>query len=225
MNMGGPEVEKREVVCTKGKRNSSMSRYIHVSAVALLLLIGCAVVLAAQVQAADVPPAAAGRAHGAKYMIGVDDVLAVNVWKEPDISRSFPVRSDGKISLPLVGELQAAGRTPVQLEQEIATRLRSYMTDPVVTVIVEQANSEKINVLGQVAKPGAYAFTIAPTVVDAIAAAGGLRDFAKKKDIVVLRQKPGGGQDRLSFNYSNFLKGKASAKNIDLQPHDTVVVP
>ncbi len=202
-----------------------MKRWIDASLKVGLLLAGSAALLVAQAPpAADaVPPT--GKAHDASYVIGVDDMLAISVWKEPDISRAIPVRSDGKISLPLVGELQAAGRTPVQLEDNIAAKLRSYITDPEVTVIVQQTNSEKINVLGQVFKPGAYAFTTAPTVVDAIAAAGGLRDFAKKKGIVILRQIPGGGQDRMTFNYSDFLKGKSGAKNINLQPHDTVVVP
>lgn len=203
-----------------------MTRSMSASLKVLLLLAVCAAVLAAQ---APVPVADSsqqvGKAHDARYLIGIDDMLAISVWREPDISRSIPVRSDGKISLPLVGELQAAGRTPVQLEQDIAAKLRSFMTDPEVTVIVQQTNSEKINVLGQVVKPGAYAYTVAPTVVDALAAAGGLRDFAKKKAIVILREKPGGGQERLTFNYADFLKGKNSARNIDLQPHDTVVVP
>jgi polysaccharide biosynthesis/export protein len=203
-----------------------MRRCMQASLKVLLLLAACAAVLGAQAP----PPVSeaaqqAGKAHDDKYLIGVDDVLAINVWREPDISRSIPVRSDGKISLPLVGELQAAGRTPVQLEQDITAKLRSFMNDPQVTVIVQQSNSEKINVLGQVVKPGTYAYTVAPTVVDALAAAGGLRDFAKKKAIVILREKPGGGQDRMTFNYADFLKGKNGTKNVDLQPHDTVVVP
>ena len=98
----------------------------------------------------------ASKAHDDSFVIGNDDVLAINVWKEPDISRSIPVRSDGKISLPLVGEVQAAGQTPLKLEQEIASKLKSYISDPEVTVIVQQINSQKFNVLGQVARPGSY---------------------------------------------------------------------
>ncbi|HWT66013.1 MAG TPA: polysaccharide biosynthesis/export family protein, partial [Terracidiphilus sp.] len=142
-----------------------------------------------------------------------------------ELTRSVPVRPDGKISLPLVGEVQAAGRTPAQLEQDIATHLRNFITDPEVTVIVQQSNSQKVNVLGQVVKPGAYPFTTASTVVDALAAAGGLRDFAKKKGITILRSKPGGSQDRITFNYADFLKGKNSVQNVKLEPGDTVVVP
>jgi len=92
--------------------------------------------------------------HDNTFIIGKDDVLAINVWKEPDISRSIPVRSDGKISLPLVGEIQAAGETPLKLEQNIATRLKNYIEEPEVTVIVQQINSEKFNILGMVSKPG-----------------------------------------------------------------------
>jgi len=157
------------------------------------------------------------------FFIGNDDVLAINVWKEPDFSQKIQVRSDGKISLPLLGEVQATGRTPLQLEQELAAKLRNYITKPEVTVMVEQINSKKFNILGQVAKPGSYSLTLAPTVVDAIALAGGPRDFAKQKSMYILRQNPGGSQTRIAFNYKDFLKGKN--QNIKLSPHDTVVVP
>jgi polysaccharide biosynthesis/export protein len=163
--------------------------------------------------------------HDNSFVIGDDDVLAVNVWKEPDLSRSFPVRSDGRISLPLVGEIQAAGRTPLQLEQDITGRLRNYMTEPEVTVMVEKINSEKFNILGQVAKPGTYSLTEAATVMDAIALAGGFRDFAKKKAIKVIRQAPDGGETRLAFNYKDFIEGKNPSQNVKLEPSDTIVVP
>jgi polysaccharide biosynthesis/export protein len=170
------------------------------------------------------PPAPSGNKPGDdSFVIGNDDVLAINVWKEPDFSRSIQVRSDGKISLPLLGEIQAAGRTPLQLEQDISTKLLNYITKPEVTVMVEQINSKKFNILGQVAKPGSYSLALAPTIVDAIAIAGGPRDFAKQKSIYILRQNPGGGQTRIAFNYKDFLKGKD--QNVKLESHDTVVVP
>lgn len=159
------------------------------------------------------------------YVIGDADVLAISVWKEPDISKTVPVRSDGKISLPLVGEVQATGETPLQLEQAITNRLKGYMTDPEVTVIVEQINSRKYNVFGQVMRPGSYTIAAGTTIMDAIAAAGGLRDFAKKKGIYVLRQSPGGVEARFDFNYDKFIKGKSPTQNILLKPHDTIVVP
>ena len=169
--------------------------------------------------------AATPKAHDNSFVIGNDDVLAINVWKEPDISRSIPVRSDGKISLPLVGEVQAAGETPLKLEQEIAARLKNFIEEPEVTVIVQQINSQKFNILGYVNKPGSYVLTNSATVLDAIALAGGFRDFAKQKSIYVLRQNPDGTQKRIPFNYKDVVKGKDPAQNIKLQPRDTIVVP
>ena len=168
---------------------------------------------------------APAKPHDDTFIIGVDDVLAVNVWKETEVSRSVPVRSDGKISLPLVGEVQAAGETPHQLELAIAKRLQSYISEPEVTVIVQQINSQKFNILGQVTKPGFYSLVNSPTVLDAIAMAGGFRDFAKKKSIYVLRQNPDGTTTRLPFNYKDVIQGKNAAQNVKLQPHDTVYVP
>lgn len=163
--------------------------------------------------------------HNDSFVIGNDDVLAINVWKEPDLSRSIPVRSDGRISLPLVGEVQAAGRTPLKLEQDIATKLQPYLEEPEVTVMVEQINSQKFNILGKVTKPGSYPLTNSATVLDAIALAGGCRDFAKQGSIYILRHNSNGGESRIAFNYKDVIKGKNTAQNIRLQPHDTIVVP
>jgi polysaccharide biosynthesis/export protein len=173
----------------------------------------------------DANSTATSKPHDSSFLIGNDDVLAINVWKEPDISRSVPVRSDGKISLPLVGEVQASGRTPLQLEQEIAQHLKSYVAEPEVTVIVQQINSQKFNILGMVNRPGSFPLTNSPTVLDAIAVAGGFRDFAKQKSIYVLRQNPDGTQSRLPFNYKEVVKGQNGAQNVKLQPRDTIVVP
>ena len=163
--------------------------------------------------------------HDDSFVIGANDVLAINVWKEPDVSRSVPVRSDGKISLPLAGEIQASGLTPLKLEQDIASKLQSYISEPEVTVIVQQINSQKFNILGMVSKPGSYSLTNSSTVLDAIAAAGGFRDFAKQKSIYVLRHNPNGTESRLPFNYKDVVKGKNPDQNVKLQPNDTVVIP
>jgi polysaccharide biosynthesis/export protein len=179
----------------------------------------------AATQPAQNVEASAAKAHDNSFVIGNDDVLAINVWKEPDVSRSIPVRSDGKISLPLVGEVQATGRTPLKLEEEIAARLKNYIAEPEVTVIVQQINSQKLNILGQVNKPGSYVISNSATVLDAIALAGGFRDFAKQKSIYILRQDADGSQTRLPFNYKEVVKGKNSGQNIKLQPRDTIVVP
>jgi polysaccharide biosynthesis/export protein len=158
------------------------------------------------------------------FVIGNEDILSINVWKEADISRVVPVRSDGKISLPLVGELEATGKTPKQLETEIASGLKSYISEPEVTVIVQEIKSQKFNILGHVQKPGAYLLTPPMTVVDAIAVAGGFRDFAKTKSIYVLRDD-GGKQVKLPFNYKQVIKGSHSDQNIELKARDTIVVP
>ena len=159
------------------------------------------------------------------FVIGPDDVLAISVWKEPDISRSIPVRPDGRITLPLVGELQAGGQTPSQLQKEIATKLKSFISEPEVTVMVQEVRSQRFNILGQVAKPGSYLLSNSTKVLDAIALAGGFRDFAKKKSIYVLRTTADGGQSRLPFNYAEVVKGKNPEQNLELKPHDTVIVP
>jgi polysaccharide biosynthesis/export protein len=168
---------------------------------------------------------ATAKPHDDSFQIGPDDVLAINVWKEPDISHSVPVRSDGKISLPLVGEVQASGQTPKQLETEIAKKLTNYISEPEVTVIVQQIKSQRFNILGQVTKPGTYPLSNPTTVLDAIALAGGFRDFAKKKSIYVLRQTADGSSTRLPFNYKDVIKGKDPQQNIRLEPRDTVYVP
>jgi polysaccharide biosynthesis/export protein len=178
-----------------------------------------------QTQAGGDNALAGNKAHDENFIIGNDDVLAISVWKEPELTKSVPVRSDGKISLPLVGELQATGRSPLQLEQDITAKLKNFITSPEVTVIVEKVNSRKYNVLGEVSKPGSYFLTSSTTIMDAIAAAGGFRDFAKKSGVYVLRKSPDGSESHLKFNYKDFIKGKNSSQNIKLEPNDTIIVP
>jgi polysaccharide biosynthesis/export protein len=163
--------------------------------------------------------------HDAAYVIGASDMLSINVWKEPDVSRVIPVRSDGKISLPLVGEVQASGRTPLQLEQVITEKLKAYISDPEVTVMVQESKSQKFNILGMVAKPGSYPLVTATTVLDAIAEAGGFRDFAKKKSIYILRKDVLGQPQRLPFNYKDVISGKNPEQNVQIKADDTIVVP
>ena len=180
---------------------------------------------AAQPPAADALPPRVANVRPDTYIIGADDVLAINVWKEPEISKTVPVRPDGMISLPLLGEIKARGLTPVQLEDQISDSLKKIMSDPQVTVIVSQVNSLTFNIMGQVARPGYFPLTRPMTVLDAIALCGGFRDFAKQKKIYVLRTGPDGKQERLKFNYKQVINGKNMAQNIQLQPHDTLVVP
>jgi polysaccharide export outer membrane protein len=206
---------------------------IVLSFIVAILVSSSALVLRAQTKLANTPSsqpdavkaAAPPSTSSDEFIIGPGDVLAINVWKETDISKVIPVRSDGRISLPLIGELQSSGLTPKQLEAEITRRLKDYVADPSVTVVVQEIRSQKINVLGMVARPGSYAITNSLTVLDAIALAGGFRDFAKKKSIYVLRQSTNGNQSRLPFNYKEVIKGVNPAQNVKLQPQDTVVIP
>ena len=159
------------------------------------------------------------------YIIRDGDVLAINVWKEQELTGSIPVRLDGKISLPLVGEIQATGKTPIQLKDDITVKLRAYLSAPDVTVTVLQMNSQKFNILGRVLKPGSYPLSTTTTVLDAIAVAGGFQDFAKQKSVYILRKNPGTGVTRIAFNYKDVIRGNHPEENIQLRPNDTIVVP
>lgn len=171
------------------------------------------------------PTAPEKSGHDANYVIGNDDVLSINVWNEKDLTHQAPVRSDGNISMPLIGEVRASGRTPLQLEQDISTKLRAFITQPDVTVMVMQMNSRKFSILGRVVKPGSYPLTTPTTVLDAIALAGGFQDFAKQKSVYILRPGPGGENARIPFNYKDVVRGKHAEENVQLEPHDTIVVP
>ena len=158
------------------------------------------------------------------YSIAPDDVLTIDVWKEPEISRTVPVRRDGKISLPLLNDVQAAGLTPTQLGSEIVERLRATIVHPQVTVIVAQMSSQRIYVLGQVNRGGAYPLVPDMTVMQALSIAGGFTPFANVKKIRVMRNE--NGEDKIfPMNYKEVSKGRKTEQNIQLKPGDTIVVP
>jgi polysaccharide biosynthesis/export protein len=171
------------------------------------------------------PPKSAAVVRPDSYVIGAEDVITVYVWKEPDMSKTIPVRPDGMISLPLVGEVKAAGYTPVQLQDVLADTMKKYVSEPQVTVVVEKIGSLNFNIVGEVGRPGDYPLTRRVTVLDAIAMAGGFKDFAKTKKVYVLRTNANGSQVRLPFNYKEVISGKNPQQNIELQPRDTIVVP
>ena len=158
------------------------------------------------------------------YVIGPQDVLDVNVWKEPDMTRIVPVRPDGKITLPLINDVQAAGSTPQQLAATVTERLRKFITEPQVTVIVTQINSQRVFVVGEVLRAGAFPLVPGTTVLQALASAGGFTTFANVKKIHVMRVV-NGKHIELPFNYREVLKGDNPDQNIKLEPGDTVVVP
>jgi polysaccharide biosynthesis/export protein len=163
-------------------------------------------------------------AQDAEYKIGAQDVLRIDVWKEPEISRTAPVRPDGRISLPLINDVQAAGLTAAQLAAVIADGLRKYITNPQVTVGVTEINSRRVYVTGEVTRPGAFPLLPNMTVLQALSSSGGFSQFAKLKSIYVLRTEDG-KQVKHPFNYKEVVSGKKPELNIPLRPGDVIVVP
>ena len=158
------------------------------------------------------------------YIIGPQDVIDVNVWKEPDLTRAVPVRPDGKISMPLLNDVQAAGLTPMQLTAQITAGLRKFISEPQVTVVVTQINSQRIYILGEVNRAGAYPLVPGMTVLEALSSAGGFTMFANMKKIYLMRTV-NGKQEKYPFNYNNVIHGKATEENIPVRAGDTIVVP
>jgi polysaccharide biosynthesis/export protein len=157
-------------------------------------------------------------------VIGPEDVLDITVWKEPEVSRVVPVRPDGRISLPLINDVQAAGLSPEQLAAAVTEKLREFLNQPKVTVIVTTINSQRVFVVGEVLRAGAFPLLPGMTVLQAISSAGGFTTFADVKNIHVVRMRDG-KQVQLPFNYREVLKGDRPEQNIDLEPGDTIVVP
>jgi polysaccharide export outer membrane protein len=162
--------------------------------------------------------------HDPSYLIGAQDVLDVDVWKEKELTRTVEVRPDGRISLPLLNDIQAAGLTPMQLTANITEGLKKFVTDPQVTVIVTQINSQRVYILGEVTKPGAYPLLPGMNVLEALSTAGGFTMFANTKKIYVIRQEAG-KQKKLPFNYKRVVSGKSAEQNIVLRAGDQIVVP
>lgn len=158
------------------------------------------------------------------YVIGDQDVLDISVWKEPEVSRVVPVRPDGKISLPLLNDVQAAGLTPAQLAAEITESLKKYVTSPQVTVIVTTINSQRVYILGEVTRPGAFPLLPGMSVLQALSSAGGFTQFAKVKNIFV-RRIENGRESKYPFNYKDVVNGKRPEQDILLKAGDTIVVP
>ncbi len=194
-------------------------------AVALVLASLASAQSAAPAPAADsasTQTSAASQA-GPDYVLGPDDVLHVAVWKEADLTATLPVRPDGKISLPLLDDVQAAGLTPKQLADSITEKLKKYIADPRVTVVVNQINSKRVYMVGEVAHTGPMPLLANMTVLQAISSAG-LTQFANTKGIYVLRTE-NGKQQKMPVNYKKLVKGEQISENYVLKPGDTIVVP
>lgn len=159
-----------------------------------------------------------------EYVIGPADVLQISVWRSPELTVAVPVRPDGKISVPLLDDVQAAGLTPIELKEVISRSLEEFVAAPDVTVVVSQVNSKRIYLIGNIARPGSLPLNQNLRILDAIALAGGFREFADKGGVRILRQN-GSGVDEYRFDYDAFLDGKLPESNLLLRPHDTIVVP
>ena len=201
------------------------SAFVNVSVQSSLnLAMGCVLLFGAPTPSGAAPPQAASRAPGpakTDYLIGPADVLQVTVWKEPDLTRDATVRFDGKITIPLIGDVAAAGQTPGQLAETIARGLARFLELPRVTVGVSQATSARFYVVGQVEKSGEFPLTGKTTVLQALALAGGFREFAKTDQVVIVRED----QSVVPVNYKRIADGRDVSQNVLLGPGDTIVVP
>jgi len=199
------------------------------TAAALAASLGCAgfvdglqADLAAERAPSGQPPVAEG-CRG-EYVIGPEDVLDIAVWDNTALTRTVPVRPDGKISLPLLNDVHAAGLTPMQLREKLATGLTEYMPSPAVSVLVREVHSFKVTVIGQVKTAGRYEIKDRATVLDVLAMAGGVTEYASRGRIVVLRQD-GPAARQIRFPYDKLTSGNAAKNNFCVNPGDVIVVP
>ena len=199
-----------------------------------IFFLGAALIPAVVCGAQSAAPAAAAAptiataaplaaAQGDSYVIGANDVLDVTVWKEPTLSGNILVRPDGMISMPLVGDVKAAGLTPLHLASQVSDKLKKFVQDPVVSVVVVAIHSKVIYMIGEVSKPGPLDMIPDMTMLEAISSAGGLTEFARKKKIYILRDH-GGKRERIPVHYKQALEGNR-ALDLPLYPGDTIVVP
>lgn len=201
--------------------------FVHASCVCLMALAPLAPAAAQAPSPAAAPratstPAAATLPEG--YVIGPEDVLVVTFWRDKELSGEVVVRPDGKISLPLLNDVQAAGYTPEQLAAVVKEAATKYIADPEATVIVEEIRSRKVSVLGEVGRQGTVSLTRDMNVLQLIAEVGGLLEYADRKNIVIIRSE-NGSERRLPFNYEDVIKGRGLQQNIMLKPGDIVLVP
>lgn len=188
------------------------------AALILLLSAGCATAAAQVVERTDEDPPSA-------YAIGPGDVLEISVWKNPDLTSTVPVRPDGRISVPLLGDVQAAGMTPLALKQTLTDGYKEYVTAPGVSVVVKEIHSRKIYVTGEVATPGVYDLQPRAKLMQALALAGGLTPYAKGRVVVLRDSRDGKGDRRFEIEIGSIVSGKKPQDNLLLEPGDTLVVP
>lgn len=213
-----------------------MTKYLKlgfITAVILSLALAAPVAMGCSgkdAQQNSAPPAAGSTSvpipatNDPDYVIGAPDVLNINVWKEPELTSTVPVRPDGKISLPLLNDVKAEGLTPMQLTTALTEQLKKYVSEPRVTVVVTAVNSKSFYIVGEVGRAGSYPLLANQTVLQALSSAGGFTQFANLKNIHILRNS-NGKQVKYPFNYREVLKGKKQEQNFTLKPGDTIVVP
>ena len=209
-----------------GRAAGLLSRASRARLVAILLLAALALA-AAGCAGRDLspPPPPPDPMDREQYRIGVTDILRIAVWRNQDLSIDVPVRSDGKISVPLLDDVQAAGLTPTELKEILSREFAEYITAPNVTVVVLSMRSRSISVIGGVNRPGHFPIERNLRVLEAIAAAGGFSTFAQKDDVRVVRRTDDGGEVEFRFNYGAYIKGNAPGTNIELVSGDTIIVP
>jgi len=180
---------------------------------------------AAEKKTADAKQTWSAKASHTDYNIGAGDILEITIWKEPDLSRAeVLVRTDGKISFPLLNDVQAAGLTPLEMKRNMEVGLKEFISNPFVTITVRSPESQKIYILGEVLNTGEYPLTKNLTVLQAFALAGGFTEWASKKEIILMRNE--GGKEKIyRINYKNIIKGKDLSQNIKLKADDTIIVP
>jgi polysaccharide export outer membrane protein len=203
-------------------KNGGVSMSLALPLVLLSALLQLAPLGQAQEQPSQKPAGAAP--VDAEYILGPQDVIRIDVWKEPDISRTIPIRPDGKISLPLLNDVQAAGMTAMQLAANLKEGLAKYINSPQVTVTLTEGNSRRVFLTGEINRQGPIPLLPNMTVLQAVASGGGFTQFAKLKNIYVLRNE-NGKQVKHPFNYKEVVKGNLAEQNIALQPGDVIVVP
>jgi polysaccharide export outer membrane protein len=196
-----------------GNAYNSKMFYSAVCLMALFVLVWAPVLHAEQATDAETD-----------YLIGVGDVLEVQVWQEPDLSRTVTVRLDGKISLPLAGDVQAAGITTGELDQFLEKKFSALVAEPAVSVMLTENRSRRYFVVGQVGQPGEFPIEFPLTILQAIARSGGFQEWAKREEIKIVRRKDG-KEELLNFDYEAFVKGKNLQQNILIMPGDTIIVP
>ena len=196
-----------------------------ISCLLMSLTIGPGQPAAAEKKTADVKQTWSAKASSNDYKIGSGDILEITIWKEPDLSRgAVLVRTDGKISFPLLNDVQAAGLTPMEMKKNMEAGLKEFISNPFVTVTVSTPDSQKIYILGEVMGIGEYPLTKNLTVLQAFALAGGFTEWASNKEIILMR-KEGGKEKIYRINYKNIIKGKDLSQNIKLKADDTIIVP